>query len=374
MTVKLGAGSRSPAVERNHWFDYKYIGARDLLAEQEYLVSRHRLHNRLLHGCGVICGLTVVRHPRTQCAADWVVVEPGIAIDALGRELIVAEQTPCQLPVAVGHGGSFVVCLRYREEPVKPVPILYADPEAGLPYSMPNRIREGVEIVVVSAGDFDADGWDVGGPGCIEPAPVAARGLVALGVADVDPDGEPVTITNLARRIGLPPHRPARIVELSWEHGGAVPIRKLRDERRLRVIFDRPLASAEGRARGIGPDTFRLAFERGDDAPRPVRCAGPPVLEDGRRAVVLEIAEDAFRREHEAYVGGSLLRVTLLCDFILDTDGVPVSGRHLGGHLPTADGSAGGTFESWFQVTDTAARRGTRPGQRSENTQQEQET
>jgi hypothetical protein len=197
---------------------------------------------------------------------------------------------------------------------------------------------------------------------------------VALAVADMDPSGEAVTITNLARRIGLPPHRPARIVELSWEHGGAVPIRKLREERRLRVVFDRPLAPAEGRARGIGPDTFCLTFERGDEGPRRVRCAGPPILRDDGRTATIELAEEALRREHEAYVGGSLLRVTLLCDFIVDTDGVPLSGRHLGGHLPTADGSLGGTFESWFQVTDTTARRGTRPAQRGENTQQEQET
>ncbi len=374
MTAKLREGSGPPAVERNHWFDYKYIGAHDLLAEQEYLVSRHRLHNRLLHGCGVVCGLSVARHPRAQCATDWVVVEAGIAVDPFGRELIVAEDAAEQLPATAGQGGRFVVCVRYREEQVKPVPILYADPEAGLPYSVPNRIRESVEIVIVPAAEFDADGWDVGGPGCIDPAPAMAHGLVALAVADVDAGGEPVTITNLARRIGLPPHRPARIIELSWEHGGAVPIRKLREDRRLRVVFDRPLAPAEGRARGIGPDTFNLAFERGDEPLRRLRCDGPPTLGDDGRTASIEIAEEALRRDHEAYVGGSLLRVTLLCDFIVDTDGVPVSGRHLGGHLPTADGSVGGTFESWFQVTDTAGRRGTRPAQRSENTQQEQET
>ena len=199
------------------------------------------------------------------------------------------------------------------------------------------------------------------------------RGTVVDPQKSVIPNAT-VTITNLARRIGLPPHRPARIIELSWEHGGAVPIRKLREDRRLRVVFDRPLAPAEGRARGIGPDTFNLAFERGDEPLRRVRCDGPPTLGDDGRTASIEIAEEALRRDHEAYVGGSLLRVTLLCDFIVDTDGVPVSGRHLGGHLPTADGSVGGTFESWFQVTDTAGRRGTRPAQRSENTQQEQET
>ncbi len=374
MTGKLRARSGAPAVERNHWFDYKYIGAHDLLAEQEYLLSRHRLHNRLLHGCGVVCGLTVKPHPRARCAGDWVVVGAGIAIDAFGRELIVAEDTAQQLPVAPGKGGSFVLCLRYREEQVKPVPILYADPEAGLPYSVPNRIRESVEIVVLPASDFDSSGWDVGGPGCIAPAPATSHGLVALAVAEVDPGGEPVTITNRARRLGLPAHPPARIVEISWEHGGAISIRKLRDDRRLRVVFDRPLAAAEGRARGVGPDTFCLTYERGDDAPRRVRCAGAPTLADGGRIAVFEIAEEALHRDHDDYIGGSVVHATLRCDFILDADGVPVSGRYLGARLPTGGGGIGGTFESWFQVTDGAPRRAARPAGRGENKEREQET
>jgi hypothetical protein len=371
MTGKLGVRSGAPAIERNHWFDYKYIGAHDLLAEQEYLVSRHRLHNRLLHGCGVICGLKVTRHPRARCAGDWVVVQAGIAIDAFGRELILGEDTAQQLPVAKGKGGSFVLCVRYREEQVQPVPVLYADPEAGLPYSVPNRIQESVAVVAVPASEFDPDGWEVGGRGCIHPAPATAHGLVALAIAEVDPGGEPVTISNRARRIGPPADRSARIVDLSWKHGSAVSVRKLRDDRRLTVGFDRALAPADGRARGIGPETFCLTFERGGEPARPVRCQGTPSLGDDRQTAVFEIAEEALHRDHDAYLGGSLVRVSLRCDFILDTDGVPVSGRHLGGHLPTGDGIAGGTFESWFQVTDTAARRGARPAGRGEKTQEE---
>lgn len=374
MTAKLRPRSGLPAVERNHWFDYKYIGAHDLLAEQEYLLSRHRLHNRLLHGCGVVCGLTVKSHPRARCAGDWVVVDAGIAIDAFGRELILAEDTAQQLPVAPGKGGSFVLCLRYREEQVKPVPILYADPEAGLPYSAPNRIRESVEIVPVPESDFNPSGWDVGAPGCIAPAPATSHGLVALAVVDVDALGEPVTITNRARRLGLPARPPARVVELSWEHGGAISIRKLLDDRQLRVVFDRPLAAAEGRARGVGPDTFCLTYERGDAAARRVQCAGAPTVGHDGRTAVFELGEEALQRDRDPYIGGSVVHVTLRCDFILDTDGVPVSGRYLGARLPTGGGGPGGTFESWFQVTDSAPRRAARQAGRVENKEREQET
>lgn len=368
MTRQLRSGA--PAIERNHWFPYKYIGAQDLVAEQDYLVSRHRAHNRLLHGFGVVCGLTVARHPRDDCAADHVVVAAGIAIDALGRELILSGDTARVLPVEKSEGGSFVVCVRYHEERVQQVPILYADPEAGLPASDANRIREGVEIVLISADEFDPDGWEVGAPGCIDPAPALPGGAVALAIAQADPDGGPVTVSNRARRIGLSPRQPARILELTWPHGGEVPIAALRDDRRLKMTFDRPLAPAEGRARGVGPDTFSLTYERGDDPARPVPCAAAPNLTDGNEAVVFEIAEHALKPDHEAYIGNSVVRVTLRCDFILDPEGVPVSGRHIGGHLPTGGGGPGGNFESWFQVTtdaDAPARRSPRRRTRTED-------
>jgi hypothetical protein len=372
MTNQLRARAGAPAIERNHWFPYKYIGAQDLVAEQDYLVSRHRAHNRLLHGCGVVCGLRVHRHPRPDCDADWVVVGAGIAIDALGRELILPEDTPHRLPVQEHHGGSFVVCIRYREERVQEVPILYANPDGGLPYSDANRIREGVEIVAVPVDDFDPDGWQIGSPGCIDPAPATDDELVALALAEVDPDGKPVRIHNRARRIGLPTHQPARIVELSWEHGRPVHLDVLQKDRRLKLTFDRPLAPAEDRARGVGPETFSLTCERRHDSPRTVPSAGSPSLADDEYAAVFEIAEEAFEPKHEAYLGDSLVRVTLRCDFILDRDGVPASGRHVGGRLPTGAGGAGGTFESWFEVTTEAAGRRTR--RRAERDESKEQT
>ena len=49
--------------ERNRYFTGKYMAARDFQGEQEYLLNRHRLHQRLLHGWGIVCGLRVRRHP-----------------------------------------------------------------------------------------------------------------------------------------------------------------------------------------------------------------------------------------------------------------------------------------------------------------------
>ncbi len=47
------------------------MAAREFIAEQRYFLSHHRLHNRLLHGWGVVCGLGVTPHPDPACPAGW---------------------------------------------------------------------------------------------------------------------------------------------------------------------------------------------------------------------------------------------------------------------------------------------------------------
>ena len=42
---------------RPRYFPRQMVTAADLTADQEYFRDRLRRHNRLLHGCGVICGL-----------------------------------------------------------------------------------------------------------------------------------------------------------------------------------------------------------------------------------------------------------------------------------------------------------------------------
>src|SRR5689334_17104919 len=69
------------ALERNRYFTGKYMAARDFRDEQHYFLSRHRLHTRLLHGWGIVCGLAVDPHWDPRCADRRVVVRRGIAVD-----------------------------------------------------------------------------------------------------------------------------------------------------------------------------------------------------------------------------------------------------------------------------------------------------
>ena len=78
---------------RVHFFDGRMITAEDLSAEQAYHREMRHLHNRL-HGYGVVSGLIVAE------ADEDIQVSPGVAIDGLGRELILTE--PQRVPLGWG--------------------------------------------------------------------------------------------------------------------------------------------------------------------------------------------------------------------------------------------------------------------------------
>ncbi|MCM1284026.1 MAG: hypothetical protein NC180_09430 [Muribaculaceae bacterium] len=105
--------------ERNHYYYGKLLGVEDFEAEQRYMNDKRRLINRFMHGCGVVCGLSVV-----QVAEDAVSVEAGLALDHAGREIMVDEPVTrrlAELPGFPGHveGGEkndyLYLCIEYAE-------------------------------------------------------------------------------------------------------------------------------------------------------------------------------------------------------------------------------------------------------------------
>jgi hypothetical protein len=83
---------------RNNYFTGKLLTERDFTAEQRYLMDKLRLHHLGLHGWGAVCGLKVKPHP--YCPELRLVVEPGLAIDACGREILVTREIEIELPKA----------------------------------------------------------------------------------------------------------------------------------------------------------------------------------------------------------------------------------------------------------------------------------
>jgi len=70
------------------------LGAEDFAVEQREKVLRRRLHNALLHGAGTVWGLAVGLGDAHEGRRTELIVSPGIAIDALGREIYL-DQKQC---------------------------------------------------------------------------------------------------------------------------------------------------------------------------------------------------------------------------------------------------------------------------------------
>src|SRR5262245_41219860 len=80
---------------RLRYFHGQPLAAADLRREQAYHRNKARLHNRLLHGWGIVCGLDLRVAPRSGCddpkdpTAIEVILLPGAAIDCRGNEIVV---------------------------------------------------------------------------------------------------------------------------------------------------------------------------------------------------------------------------------------------------------------------------------------------
>ncbi len=80
---------------RNRFFYGKLMSDYHFQLETRYFNDHRHLHNRLVSGYGVVCGLDVQPGPDGK----GIVVCPGYAIDKWGREIVVPEQTaPIPIP------------------------------------------------------------------------------------------------------------------------------------------------------------------------------------------------------------------------------------------------------------------------------------
>lgn len=107
-------------IERLHYANGRRLDADDLRLEQHYHIAMRRLLNRGLFTPGVVNGLEVEKSEKPEKARK-VTVKPGLALDPLGRELIVPNETevavPNQPPVNKARPGYFLV-IRYDEFPL----------------------------------------------------------------------------------------------------------------------------------------------------------------------------------------------------------------------------------------------------------------
>lgn len=133
--------------ERNRYYVGKLLTSADFQAEQAYAGNKRRFLNEMLFGEGVVCGLGVY-------ALDDVslMVESGVALDSMGRELVLDSSIVRKLSTIEGfdelESDCVSLCLRYDEKAVQPV--YAANRRDQEEYEM-NRLREGVSLLLVDA-------------------------------------------------------------------------------------------------------------------------------------------------------------------------------------------------------------------------------
>lgn len=350
------------ATRRNRYFTGKFMTADDFATDPEYFLSRHRLHNRLLHGWGIARGLKLIPHPNPECRWEWVVVEPGVALDPLGREVLLCEATPVEVNPGRSALLPAVLFLTYDEEVIEPLPALYAEGPRDPGDREPNRIEERPRFEVVPLDAVASWEWPrpEASPGDLYPEPGEPElwARVALGLIH---EGEDGLVLDLGRRreLATAPSPLTRIEAINWPHAGGLSPARFWDEMggRLEVRFESPLATQDGTTT-LDPAVFTVEVGPVQGPRRPVQ--GDVGLEENGRIAVFATQPrgEGYTRED---FNDETLFVTLRCDFLLDGRGLAVDGGHLGGVLPSGRGVPGGLFESWFSLRTAATQLEERP-------------
>lgn len=116
------------APRRNHFFFGKMMGVAQFEQEQRYGLGQRWLINRLTLGAGILCGLEIDR----VGGALKIRIKPGVAVDAIGREIVVPVpydfdpfdvSAHCGVTAAPVETGSYHLCLAYHECASDPLPV-----------------------------------------------------------------------------------------------------------------------------------------------------------------------------------------------------------------------------------------------------------
>jgi hypothetical protein len=135
------------APSRNHFFYGKRMDVQHFQLEQDYGKHKQWMLNKLTLGKGVLCGLKVTQEGDRLC------VEPGVAIDGLGREIVVPVRA-CIDPARPHEGCCGEPAVTPAPVPVPPpVPAPTDGNIAGVDLNSDTRMR-----VPAPDGGRDEDG------------------------------------------------------------------------------------------------------------------------------------------------------------------------------------------------------------------------
>jgi len=380
-----------PRFERVKYFYGQLLGVREFQSEQSYFLDKHRLHNRYLHGYGVVCGLEVrlaggppdpcAPHGEGAAAAARVELGAGLALDCLGNEIAVRGPVTVDLldqldgrgRAELLEGRPAYLSLAFVERPVEPVRPLAADSCGGLvPECVPSRLRDDFCVRI----SFDPPAHDHACTTCEAPCGDPSLPLAKL----VWSHG--LHIDNSIRR-PIAPFVPTRIAGVSWVHDGTY-----RPAHADQMLHDGLVIqfSDDVHAASLGRGVIDLWVIQGGGGRRGDLYNVPIEILPGNPGGALTrtaIARVPVYRGDRLDPGDRVI-VQLRSSFVLDRCCRAVDGDHVGGRVPqlaayadrwpsltpapaapcrrpeprsfgpwaSGDGAPAGNFESWFYVGD----------------------
>ncbi len=134
--------------ERNRYYSGKMLTSADFQAEQTYFNNKRRFINNLMYGTGVVCGCGVFSLDDLS-----LLVESGVAVDGLGREIVMETSVVKKLSAIEGFetlkSNMASLCVRYKEEPVHTVYTMNQGTDDSSQEYQYNRIREEYQLFLM---------------------------------------------------------------------------------------------------------------------------------------------------------------------------------------------------------------------------------
>lgn len=143
--------------ERNNYFFGKLMTVRDFESEQIYMNSKRRLGNKMMGGAGIVSGLDVILVDNKTFS-----LEPGMALDYMGREIVVPEPYVRRLNVIDGFEenkdkGIVYLCLKYKENLKESTFSVAGSGKSNGVSQEYNRISEGYELFLTANTPKEAE-------------------------------------------------------------------------------------------------------------------------------------------------------------------------------------------------------------------------
>jgi hypothetical protein len=380
---------------RLKYFYGQMLGVQDFQAEQDFFRDKLKLHNRCLHGYGVVCGLLVEPLPLPiECMsreeeeekrlraeldallekkaaggeADPVRIEElrrqlgdfykqhckeeprtrvridcGVALDCGGNELIVRRAFPVDLLEQLSDADrrrvkegadTLYLSLCYCEQPVDPVRPVVQDICGATPECAYGKLQDSIRVRVT----VDPPPCDTRCETCCEPCPEACLLLARI---DCFCPGHPLRAHQIHNEVRRPLslYPPTTITGISWRNGHHYTQEEAKDLMGTH---------RHGMSRGKG---LEIRFSR----PVLASTIHPGVIDTwvieggrGRSANIYHKAGEFVDKPHDGTVErifyrdvtdetlepGDRVLVILRTNFILDECCRPVDGEHVGGRVP----------------------------------------